>query len=192
MSLTTGSLDSAFQGTWTRRAPSTSFRGDLTPEVFSSQSADHFRRRGPRDEIAGTLSEPEIRTPPAAESSDILSLIVQHDDEPAVGEPGRSRCSRGHSGGWVPRRPAHGARALARPRYSRDRGDRRSRLRACDHRRRAGPRPCRSLQFGRDEYDEATLEYVLFFRILRIRGTFSDAGTLIARSPFWASRACRH
>jgi len=40
-----------------------------------------------------------------------------------------------------------------------------------------------SRQFGRDEYDEATLEYALS-RILRIRATFSDAGTLIARSPF--------
>ena len=40
-----------------------------------------------------------------------------------------------------------------------------------------------SRQFGRDEYDEATLEYALS-RILRIRGTFSDAGTLTTRSPF--------
>ena len=40
-----------------------------------------------------------------------------------------------------------------------------------------------SRQFGRDEYDEATIEYYLS-RILRIRATFSDAGALIARSPF--------
>ena len=40
-----------------------------------------------------------------------------------------------------------------------------------------------SRQFGRDEYDEATLEYSLF-RILRIRATFSDAGALAVRSRF--------
>jgi hypothetical protein len=40
-----------------------------------------------------------------------------------------------------------------------------------------------SRQFGRDEYDEATIEYYLS-RIFRIRGTFSDAATLNARSPF--------
>ena len=40
-----------------------------------------------------------------------------------------------------------------------------------------------SRQFGRDEYDEATIEYHLS-RLLRIRGTFSDASTLNLRSPF--------
>ena len=40
-----------------------------------------------------------------------------------------------------------------------------------------------SRQFGQDPYDEATVEYYLS-RILRIRATFSDAGTLLARSPF--------
>jgi hypothetical protein len=40
-----------------------------------------------------------------------------------------------------------------------------------------------SRQFGRDEYDEATIEYYLS-RILRIRATFSDAASLNARSPF--------
>lgn len=40
-----------------------------------------------------------------------------------------------------------------------------------------------SRQFGEADYDEATLEYYLS-RILRIRATFSDAGTLTARSPF--------
>ena len=34
-----------------------------------------------------------------------------------------------------------------------------------------------------EPYDEATVEYYLS-RILRIRATFSDAGTLLARSPF--------
>lgn len=40
-----------------------------------------------------------------------------------------------------------------------------------------------SRQFGQDEYDEATIEYALS-RILRIRGTFSDAGALLRRTPF--------
>jgi translocation and assembly module TamB len=40
-----------------------------------------------------------------------------------------------------------------------------------------------SRQIGHGEYDEATIEYYLS-RILRIRATFSDAGSLSARSPF--------
>jgi hypothetical protein len=40
-----------------------------------------------------------------------------------------------------------------------------------------------SRQFGQDPYDEATVEYYLS-RLFRIRATFSDAGTLNARSPF--------
>jgi TamB, inner membrane protein subunit of TAM complex len=40
-----------------------------------------------------------------------------------------------------------------------------------------------SRQFGIDEYDEATIEYFLS-RILRLRGTFSDAAALNSRSPF--------
>jgi autotransporter translocation and assembly factor TamB len=40
-----------------------------------------------------------------------------------------------------------------------------------------------SRQFGREEYDEATIEYSLS-RILRIRATFSDAASMNARSPF--------
>jgi autotransporter translocation and assembly factor TamB len=40
-----------------------------------------------------------------------------------------------------------------------------------------------SRQFGESEYDEATIEYYLT-RLFRIRATFSDAGSLTARSPF--------
>ena len=40
-----------------------------------------------------------------------------------------------------------------------------------------------SRQFGSEPYDEATLEYYLS-RILRLRGTFSDAQTVTSRSPF--------
>jgi autotransporter translocation and assembly factor TamB len=40
-----------------------------------------------------------------------------------------------------------------------------------------------SRQFGTEPYDEATVEYYLS-RLLRIRATFTDAGTLIAVSPF--------
>ena len=38
-------------------------------------------------------------------------------------------------------------------------------------------------QFGQEPYDEATVEYYIS-RILRIRATFSDAQSLIDRSPF--------
>jgi len=40
-----------------------------------------------------------------------------------------------------------------------------------------------SRTFGPEAYDEATVEYYLS-RILRLRGTFSDAQSLSARSPF--------
>jgi autotransporter translocation and assembly factor TamB len=40
-----------------------------------------------------------------------------------------------------------------------------------------------SRQFGQEPYDEAIVEYYLS-RLFRIRATFSDAGTLVARSPF--------
>jgi len=40
-----------------------------------------------------------------------------------------------------------------------------------------------SRQFGPDPIDEATIEYSLS-RLLRIRGTFSDASSLSQRSPF--------
>ena len=38
-------------------------------------------------------------------------------------------------------------------------------------------------QFGEEAYNEATVEYYIS-RIFRIRATFSDAGSLVARSPF--------
>jgi hypothetical protein len=37
--------------------------------------------------------------------------------------------------------------------------------------------------FGPEPYDEATIEYYLS-RIIRLRATFSDAQSLVARSPF--------
>jgi autotransporter translocation and assembly factor TamB len=40
-----------------------------------------------------------------------------------------------------------------------------------------------SRQFGAEEYGEAAVEYALS-RILRLRGTFSDAGAVTSRSPF--------
>ena len=40
-----------------------------------------------------------------------------------------------------------------------------------------------SRQFGQDPYDEATVEYYLS-RLFRIRATFSDAITTVARAPF--------
>jgi len=40
-----------------------------------------------------------------------------------------------------------------------------------------------SRQFGQEPYDEAIVEYYLS-RLFRIRATFSDAGSLVARSTF--------
>ncbi len=201
----TGSLDSvtgtyAFQGRRFDVDPTSSidFRGDLTPEVFITVKRI-ISGVETRVTIAGAAlrtRDPACEHPAARILGHPVADRVQHDDEPAVGDPaGRSRRSRRHPGGRVSRRPAHhGARALARPRYSRDRGDRRDRGSArvtIGDELAPGLVARFSRQFGRDEYDEATLEYALS-RILRIRATFSDAGTAHRAVAVPASRACRH
>jgi autotransporter translocation and assembly factor TamB len=140
--------------------------------------------------IAGTLAEPELRfssTPPL-ESSDILSLIVFNTPV--------NQLSAEQQGQLAARAVTLGAGFLATPLINaleRSLGIDTLEIAAGDFGTGArvtigdeiapGLVARFSRQFGRDEYDEATLEYYLS-RIFRIRATFSDAGTLIARSPF--------
>jgi translocation and assembly module TamB len=193
----TGSFDSvtgsfAFQGRRFDIDPSSSinFRAELTPEVYLLVSRV-ISGVQTRITIAGPLSEPELRlasTPPL-ESSDILSLIVFGTSTNQLNaEQQRELAVRAGTlaAGFLatplmaaiertlgleileieaPNQPGAGARVTI--------GDELA----------PGLVARFSRQFGQDEYDEATIEYQLS-RIFRIRATFSDAGTLITRSPF--------
>jgi autotransporter translocation and assembly factor TamB len=192
----TGSLDSvtgtyAFQGRRFDVDPTSSinFRGELTPEVFITVKRI-ISGVETRVTIAGQLSEPEIRlasTPPL-ESSDILSLIVFNTTT--------NQLSANQQADLAIRAGTLAAGFLASPLITaleRSLGLDILEIEATGNRGAArvtigdelapGLVARFSRQFGRDEYDEATLEYALS-RILRIRATFSDAGTLTARSPF--------
>jgi TamB, inner membrane protein subunit of TAM complex len=192
----TGSLDSvtgtyAFQGRRFDVDPTSSidFRGDLTPEVFVTVKRI-ISGVETRVTIAGELSQPEIRlasTPPL-ESSDILSLIVFNTTT--------NQLSATQQADLAVRAGTLAAGFLAGPLITalerslgldileiEAAGDRGSARVTIGDELAPGLVARFSRQFGRDEYDEATLEYALS-RILRIRGTFSDAGTLTARSPF--------
>jgi hypothetical protein len=192
-----GSFDSvtgnfAFQG---RRfdldpASSINFRGDLMPEVYVTVSRQ-ISSVETRVTIAGPLREPELRlasTPPL-ESSDILSLIVfgTSTNELTAAQQQELAVRAGTlAAGFLatplvtalerslgleileieaPNEPGSGPRVTV--------GDEIA----------PGLVARFSRQFGRDEYDEATIEYHLS-RMFRIRATFSDAGSLVMRSPF--------
>ena len=192
----TGSLDSvtgnyAFQGRRFDVDPTSSinFRGELTPEVFITVKRI-ISGVETRVTIAGQLSDPEIRfasTPPL-ESSDILSLIVFNTTT--------NQLSATQQADLAVRAGTLAAGFLASPLITalerslgldileiEATGDRGTARVTIGDELAPGLVARFSRQFGRDEYDEATLEYALS-RILRIRATFSDAGTLIARSPF--------
>ncbi len=191
-----GSFDSvsgsyAFQG---RRfdldpASSINFRGDLMPEVYVSVSR-LISGVETRVTIAGPLSEPELRlasTPPL-ESSDILSLIVFGTST--------NELSAAQQEELAIRAGTLAAGFLATPLITaleRSLGLQILEIEAPQL--GGGPRVTVgdelapgliarfSRQFGRDEYDEATIEYHLS-RMFRIRATFSDASSLILQSQF--------
>jgi autotransporter translocation and assembly factor TamB len=191
-----GSFDSvtgnyAFQG---RRfdldpASSINFRGDLMPEVYVTVSR-LISGVETRVTIAGPLREPELRlasTPPL-ESSDILSLIVFGTST--------NELTAAQQEELAVRAGTLAAGFLATPLVTaleRSLGLEILEIEAPSQ--GGGPRVTIgdelapglvarfSRQFGRDEYDEATIEYHLS-RMFRIRATFSDAGALIMRSPF--------
>jgi len=193
----TGSLDSvsgtyAFQG---RRfdidpASSINFHGDRNPDLYVSVAREisgvltHVN-------ILGTLQQPELQltsTPPL-DPSDVLSLIVFGTSTNSLSGIQQQQLAirAGALAAGFLTTPLVGALEkslgldileIEAPSDS-----------------RSGPRVTIgdeiapgllarfSRQFGIEEYDEAVIEYYLS-RILRIRGTFSDAAALNARSPF--------
>ena len=192
-----GSFDSvsgsyAFQGRRFDLDPTSSinFRGDVLPDVYISVSR-LISGVDARVNISGPLNEPELRltsTPPL-DSSDVLSLIVFNTTT--------NELNAGQQQELAVRAGTLAAGFLASPLVSaleRSLGLEILEIEAPDQ-PGGGPRITIgdelapglvarfSRQFGRDEYDEATIEYHLS-RLLRIRGTFSDAQTLSVRSPF--------
>jgi translocation and assembly module TamB len=193
----TGSFDSvtgnyAFQGRRFDLNPisSINFRGDLVPEMFIDVSR-LISGVETRVTISGSLREPELRlasTPPL-ESSDILSLIVFGTTTNELNTSQQEELAV--------RAGTLAAGFLATPlivAIERSLGLEILEIEAPDA-LSGGPRVTVgdelapglvarfSRQFGRDEYDEATVEYQLS-RIFRIRATFSDASTLVRRSLF--------
>ena len=140
--------------------------------------------------IAGPLDEPELRltsTPPLADS-DILSLIVFNTST--------NQLSADQQRDLAVRAATLAAGFLATPLITalerslgldilqiESTGDPGSARVTVGDEIAPGLVARFSRQFGRDEFDEATIEYFLS-RILRVRATFSDAGSLSRRSPF--------
>lgn len=192
-----GSFDSlagtyAFQGRQFELDPvsSINFRGDLNPELYVAVNR-LISGVNTRVQIVGSLRQPELRltsTPPL-DPSDILSLIVFNTSTNELSALQQQQLAV--------RAGTLAAGFLAAPMVSaleRTLGiDTLEIEPGADI--RGGPRVTVgneiapglvarfSRQFGEADYDEATLEYYLS-RIFRIRATFSDAGTLTARSPF--------
>jgi len=192
-----GSFDSlsgtyAFQG---RRfdldpASSINFRSDLNPDLYITVSRV-ISSVETRVSIVGPLHQPELRlasTPPL-EASDILSLIVFNTSTNELSAMQQQQLAV--------RAGTLAAGFLAAPMVSAL-----ERTLGIDTLEiepgtdvRGGPRVTVgneiapglvarfSRQFGEADYDEATIEYYLS-RLFRIRATFSDAGSLTARSPF--------
>jgi autotransporter translocation and assembly factor TamB len=192
----TGSLDQvtgsySFQGRRFELDPNSSinFRGDLIPEPYVM-----VRRviSGVETQvtIAGTLREPELQfssTPPL-ESSDILSLIVFNTtvNELSAEQQGQLAARAVTLGAGFFAAPLMTAieRSLGIDTLEVASGDFGVGARVTIGDEIAPGLVARfSRQFGDNEYDEATIEYYLS-RIFRIRATFSDAGSLVARSPF--------
>lgn len=192
----TGSLDRvtgtyAFQGRRFDINPTSSieFRGDLTPELFITVERE-ISGVNTRVTIAGPLDEPELRltsTPPLADS-DILSLIVFNTST--------NQLSADQQRDLAVRAATLAAGFLATPLITalerslgldilqiESTGDPGSARVTVGDEIAPGLVARFSRQFGRDEFDEATIEYFLS-RILRVRATFSDAGSLSRRSPF--------
>ncbi|HUR35783.1 MAG TPA: translocation/assembly module TamB domain-containing protein [Vicinamibacterales bacterium] len=192
-----GSFDSVsgtyvFQGRRFDLEPSSSilFRGDLNPDIYVTVNRV-ISGVETRVSILGPLREPELRlasTPPL-DPSDILSLIVFNTSTNELSALQQQQLAV--------RAGTLAAGFLAAPMVSaleRTLGiDTLEIEPGADI--RGGPRVTVgneiapglvarfSRQFGEADYDEATVEYYLS-RILRIRATFSDAGSLTARSPF--------
>jgi len=168
---------------------SVNFRGDLSPELFVT-----VRRVisgvETRVSIVGPLEQPELRlasTPPL-DPADVLSLIVFNTSTnqlSAVQQQNLAVRAGTLAAGFIAA-PMVSAleRTLGIDSLEIEAGSDTGATRVTVGNEFAPGLTARfSRQFGAYEYDEATLEYYLS-RILRIRATFSDAGTLTDRSPF--------
>ncbi|MGE3507998.1 MAG: translocation/assembly module TamB domain-containing protein [Vicinamibacterales bacterium] len=198
----TGSLDSlvgsySFQGRRFDLDPGSSilFRGDLTPELYVTVQRT-ISGVDTRVSIVGPLTEPELRlasTPPM-DDSNILSLIVFNT---TINE-----LSGAQQQELAVRAGTLAAGFLATPLVTAL--ERSLGLDILEIELQPGgpvasttPSPRVTVgdeiapglvarfsrQFGSQEYSEASLEYFLS-RLFRVRATFSDAGTMLARSPF--------
>ena len=140
--------------------------------------------------VAGPLREPELRlasTPPL-DPSDILSLIVFNTSTNQLSSAQQQELAvrAGTLAAGFLTSPLLSAlqRSLGLDTLAIEQGDVGASARVTIGAEIAPGLVARfSRQFGAAEYDEATVEYYLS-RILRLRGTFSDAGSLTARSPF--------
>jgi translocation and assembly module TamB len=192
-----GSFDSlsgtySFQGRRFDVIPTSSinFRGDLTPEIYVTVTRV-ISGVETRVSILGSLGQPELRlaSNPPLDQSDILSLIVFNTST--------NQLSAAQQQQLVARAGALAAGFLATPILSaieneigldilevEAEGDFGGGPRVTVGEEIAPGLVARfSRQFGPEPYDEATVEYYLS-RILRLRATFSDAQSLVARSPF--------
>ncbi len=193
----TGSLDTisgtyGFQG---RRfdvdqTSSINFRGDLNPEVFVSVTR-LISGVLTRVTIAGELRNPELRlaSNPPLEASDVLSLIVFNTS--------LNQLSAAQQQDLAVRAGTLAAGFIATPLFSTLQNALGLESLQVEPGGEFGVMPKVTVgeeiapglvarfsrQFGEEAYDEVTVEYYLS-RILRIRATFSDAASLIARSPF--------
>jgi TamB, inner membrane protein subunit of TAM complex len=194
----TGSLDRitgtySFQG---RRfdidesKSSINFVGDLNPEMYVTVTRQISGVEA-RVTIIGDLHNPELRlssTPPL-DASDILSLIVFNASANDLTAPQQQELAV--------RAATIAAGFLAKPilsaiehslgldilEISTNDGTGRGTRVTIGQEIAPGLVARFSRQFGQDEFDEATVEYYLS-RLLRIRATFSDAGSATVRSPF--------
>jgi autotransporter translocation and assembly factor TamB len=192
----TGSFDS-ISGTYAFQSrrfdvvenSSINFRGDLNPEIYVTVSRVITGVEA-RVSIFGPMQQPELRlasTPPL-DQSDILSLILFNTST--------NQLSAAQQQELVVRAGTLAAGFLAAPIMSAIENEiGLDILEIAPGDFGAGPKVTIgeeiapglvarfSRQFGQEAYDEAVVEYYLS-RLFRIRGTFSDAQSLIARTPF--------
>jgi autotransporter translocation and assembly factor TamB len=169
---------------------SINFRGDLNPEVYVSVTRQ-ISGVETRVAITGPLRQPELHlssTPPL-DDSDILSLIVFNTASNELSSVQQQEL--------LVRAGALAAGFIATPLLSAIENQLGLEVLEIEALGEFGGGPKVTIgqeifpglvarfsrQFGPDPYDEAALEYTLS-RILRLRATFSDAQTLISRSPF--------
>jgi autotransporter translocation and assembly factor TamB len=194
----TGSLDAIsgwyqFQGRRfdiDERTSSINFRGDLNPEIYV-QVTREITGVLTRVSVIGPMRSPELilASVPPLDPSDILSLIVFNTSANDLTVPQQQELAI--------RAGTIAAGFLATPLISAVQRTLGLDILEIDPTGERGQGPRVTIaeqlapglmarftrQFGQEAIDEATVEYSLS-RLLRIRATFSDAGSLSQRSPF--------